>query len=226
MNNAIVVQNLKKGFRSGDKKIEAVNGVSFTLERGIFASMIGKSGSGKSTLLNLLGALDRADAGQIEIDGTDITKLRNRKLDEYRRKTIGFVFQFYNLIPNLSALENVMLPMEFTGVPQKERREHAKALLTSVGIDELRQKHHPAKLSGGEQRRVAIARSLANRPTIILADEPTGNLDTETGEKIIGLLKKLAKQEDTTVLVTTHDAEIAKESERVFHLQDGKLVSK
>ncbi len=224
MNNAIIVKNLTKSFKSGGKTIKAADGISFELERGVFASIIGKSGSGKTTLLNLLGALDKVDGGQIEIDGTDITKLRNRKLDNYRRKTIGFVFQSYNLIPNLNALENVMLPMEFAGVSRKERKERAKNLLQSVGIDELRQKHKPTKLSGGEQQRVAIARALANHPAIVLADEPTGNLDTDTGYKIVDLLKKIAKEENTTIIVVTHDTDVARKSQRVFYLRDGKLV--
>jgi len=178
----------------------------------------------KQTRQYKLGALDRADSGQIEIGDTDITKLRNRKLDDYRRKTVGFIFQSYNLIPNLNALENVMLPMEFIGVPRKERQKRAQELLLSVEIDELRQKHKPAKLSGGEQQRVAIARAIANHPTIILADEPTGNLDTETGHRIVELLKKIAKEEKTTIIVATHDSEIARKSQRVLYLRDGKLV--
>jgi len=224
LNNAILVKNLTKSFKSGGKVIKAVDGISFELERGVFASIIGKSGSGKTTLLNLLGALDKADSGQIEIDGVDITKLGGRKLDGYRRKTVGFTFQSYNLIPNLNALENVMLPMEFAGVSGRERRGRAKELLLSVGIDENRQKRKPAKLSGGEQQRVAIARALANQPTIILADEPTGNLDTDTGYKIVELLKKIAKEKNTTVIVVTHDNEIARKSQKVFYLRDGKLV--
>ncbi len=224
MNNAIVVKNLTKHFASGSKTIRAVDGVSFELEKGVFAAIIGKSGSGKTTLLNLLGALDREDSGRIEIGGTDITKLKNKKLDDYRRKTVGFTFQSYNLIPNLNALENVMLPMEFTGVPRKERQKRAKELLLSVGIDELRQKHKPTKLSGGEQQRVAIARALANHPTIILADEPTGNLDTETGRQIVELLKKIAREENTTIIVVTHDDEVARKSQKVLYLRDGKLV--
>lgn len=225
MNN-IVVENLTKHFKSGSKIIKAVDGVSFELGKGVLASIIGKSGSGKTTLLNLIGALDRADSGSIVISGTDITKLRDSQLDNYRGKTVGFVFQTYNLIPNLNALENVMLPMEFAGVPRKQRGERAKKLLLSVGVDEVRQKHKPPKLSGGEQQRVAIARALANQPAIILADEPTGNLDTETGHKIVTLLKEIAKQENTTVIVVTHDAEIAKKSQKVFYLKDGKLVPK
>lgn len=226
MSNMIVVKDLVKHFKSGSKVIKAVDGAGFELGEGVLASIIGKSGSGKTTLLNLIGALDRADSGSITISGADITKLKNSQLDGFRRKTVGFVFQTYNLIPNLNALENVMLPMGFAGVPRKQRQKRAKKLLLSVGIDELRQKHRPPKLSGGEQQRVAIARALANQPAIILADEPTGNLDTETGHKIVMLLKKIANQENTTVIVATHDAEIAQKSKKVFYLKDGRLISK
>lgn len=222
----IVVKDLVKHFKSGSQVIKAVDGADFELGEGVLASIIGKSGSGKTTLLNLIGALDRADSGSITISGADITKLKNSQLDGFRRKTVGFVFQTYNLIPNLNALENVMLPMGFAGVPRKQRQKRAKKLLLSVGIDELRQKHRPPKLSGGEQQRVAIARALANQPAIILADEPTGNLDTETGHKIVMLLKKIANQENTTVIVATHDAEIAQKSQKVFYLKDGRLVPK
>lgn len=221
----VAVKKLVKHFRSGDKIIKAVDGIDLELEKGTLAAVIGKSGSGKTTFLNLIGALDKADSGSIVIGGTDITRLKNSQLDRHRRETVGFIFQSYNLIPNLTALENVMLPMEFTGVPRKERRARAGELLLNVGIDEVRQKHKPTRLSGGEQQRVAIARALANRPAIILADEPTGNLDTETGHKIVMLLREVAKKGNTTVIVVTHDAEIAQESQKVFFLEDGKLKS-
>lgn len=226
MSSMIIVKDLVKHFKSGSKVIKAVDGASFELGEGVLVSIIGKSGSGKTTLLNLLGALDRVDSGSITIDGMGITKLKSSQLDCFRRKTVGFIFQSYNLIPNLSASENVMLPMEFAGVPRRKRRERARKLLLNVGIDELRQRHRPPKLSGGEQQRVAIARALANQPAIILADEPTGNLDTETGREIVMLLKKVAKQENTTVIVATHDAEIARKSQKVFYLKDGRLVPK
>lgn len=224
MINAIAVKNLTKTFRSGNKAIQAVENLTFSVPQGAFVAIIGKSGSGKSTLLNLLGALDKPSSGQIEIGGQNITKLGLRQLDQHRRKTVGFVFQSYNLVPNLNALENVMLPMEFAGVGRKERLVQAKKLLQEVEIDDLRQRHLPNKLSGGEQQRVAIARALANHPVIILADEPTGNLDTDTGYKIVDLLKKVAKEEKATVVVVTHDQDLARVCDKTFYLRDGKIV--
>ncbi|MCL5094089.1 MAG: ABC transporter ATP-binding protein [Patescibacteria group bacterium] len=218
------VENLKKQFKSGDTIINAVDGVSLEIEEGSFVSIIGKSGSGKSTLLALLGALDKATSGKIEIGGKEITKMPDRKLISYRREEIGFVFQNYNLIPNISALENVMIPMELTGMPKAKRKERARDLLLEVDLDENKHLRKPSRLSGGEQQRVAIARALANKPKLILADEPTGNLDTETGKMIDDLLKKLAKIEKTTIIAVTHDQDVAKRSDIVFHIKDGKLV--
>ena len=175
------VTDLSKTFGSGDTEVKAVDGVSFTVPTGVFAAVVGRSGSGKSTLLSLLGALDKPTNGTIEVDGEVISRGSDHQLIRYRRNQIGFVFQSYNLIPNLSALQNVMLPMEFAGVSRSERRERAEALLDQVGLKGGKQQRRPAKLSGGEQQRVAIARALANRPKLILADEPTGNLDSKTG---------------------------------------------
>lgn len=194
------VKNLSKEFKSGDTKVMAVDDVSLNIPRGTFAAVVGKSGSGKSTLLSLLGALDKPTQGEILVDERDIAKLGDRKLIKYRRDEIGFVFQSYNLVPNLSALENVMLLMEFAGIGTKERKKRAEKLLEEVGLTEEKFNRKPAKLSGGEQQRVAIARSLANKPKLILADEPTGNLDSVTGKIIIDLLKTLAKAEDTTII--------------------------
>lgn len=219
----IKVKDLSKEFVAGENKVEAVKKVNFELSEGVFAAIVGKSGSGKSTLLSLLGALDRPSSGSIEIHGKDISKLSDMKLISYRRDSIGFVFQNYNLIPNLTALENVMLPIEFSGLSIDEQKKRAKELLDQVGIRNDKQDRFPGRLSGGEQQRVSIARSLANRPKIILADEPTGNLDSATGKVIIDLLKKLAKTEKTTVIAVTHDEGIAKQAEKVFHMKDGKL---
>jgi len=218
------VTNLKKEFQSGEQKVLAVNDISFSVPNGVFSTIIGKSGSGKSTLLSLLGALDRPTSGSIDVEGKDITRLSDSKLIAYRRDRIGFIFQNYNLIPNLSALENVMLPMEFSGLPKKSRRERAEKLLGEVGITPDKFLRRPGKLSGGEQQRVAIARALANKPKLILADEPTGNLDSATGRIIIDLLKNLALKEDTTIIAVTHDHGIAKEAKLNFHLKDGKLI--
>jgi len=218
------VQKLTKEFASGDRKIKAVNNISMFIPDGIFSTIIGKSGSGKSTLLSLLGALDKPTSGQIIVDDQEITKMGDNKLIRYRRDKIGFIFQSYNLIPNLSALENVMLPMEFAGVKGKERKKRAAKLLSQVGMAKEKFNRKPGRLSGGEQQRVAIARALANQPKLILADEPTGNLDSTTGKIIIDLLKNLAKSENTTIVAATHDQGIAREAKITFHLQDGKLV--
>lgn len=218
------VKDLKKLFTSGDTTVAAVNGVSFTVPDGQFASIIGKSGSGKSTLLSLLGALDKPTSGKINVGGQDITKLHDRALVRYRGKKIGFVFQNYNLVPNLTALENVMLPMEFAGMPKKVRFARATQLLEQVGLDETKQTRKPGRLSGGEQQRVAIARALANKPQLILADEPTGNLDSQTGKMIFDLLHNLAKTENTTIIAVTHDLSIAGRTDATFKLQDGTLA--
>ncbi|HUD06314.1 MAG TPA: ABC transporter ATP-binding protein [Candidatus Saccharimonadales bacterium] len=218
------VVDLKKSFKSGDNNVTAVNGVSLEVETGQFASIIGKSGSGKTTLLSLIGALDKPTSGKIEVEDQDITKLSAHSLIAYRCKSIGFVFQSYNLVPNLTALENVTLPMEFAHVPKGQRISRAKELLDKVGLSGDKQTRKPTRLSGGEQQRVAIARALANKPKLILADEPTGNLDSQTGEVIFKLLRSLAKSQNTTIVVVTHDLSIVDRTDKTFRLQDGKLV--
>jgi putative ABC transport system ATP-binding protein len=218
------VTDLSKTFGSGDTEVKAVDGVSFTVPTGVFAAVVGRSGSGKSTLLSLLGALDKPTNGTIEVDGEVISRGSDHQLIQYRRNQIGFIFQSYNLIPNLSAIENAMLPMEFAGVSKRERRERAVALLDQVGLKGAKQQRRPAKLSGGEQQRVAIARALANRPKLILADEPTGNLDSKTGRVIVTLLHGLARSEQTTILAVTHDLAIAGRTDMTYEMEDGKLV--
>jgi len=218
------VKNLTKEFTSGDNKFKAVNNINLEVPDGTFSAIIGKSGSGKSTLLSLLGALDNPTSGSIEVGDQNISKMGDRKLITYRRDKIGFVFQNYSLIPNLTALENVMMPMEFAGVNMAKSKQRAIDLLKEVGLSADKHLRKPGKLSGGEQQRVAIARSLANHPQLILADEPTGNLDSATGKIIIDLLKNLAKKEKTTILAVTHDTGIANQAEAIFKLQDGKLV--
>jgi putative ABC transport system ATP-binding protein len=220
----LTVTDAVKTFNTGDRTIKPVNGVSFSLEQGSFAAILGKSGSGKSTLLSLLGALDKASSGDVVVDDVNISKLPDRKLTAYRRDDIGFVFQAYNLIPNLSALENVMLPMEFAGMSRSKRSVRAAGLLNQVGLTEEMHARKANRLSGGMQQRVAIARALANQPKLILADEPTGNLDDETGELIIALLRRLAREEKTTILVVTHDQALAGQTDRKFRLARGKLT--
>lgn len=218
------VRNVVKEFPSGDGVIRPVNGVTFALPQGTFAAILGRSGSGKSTLLSILGALDTATSGDVVMDGTNISQLPPGRLTEYRRRDIGFVFQQYNLIPNLSALENVMLPMEFAGVGKAERMARAAALLNEVELTEELHQRPANRLSGGQQQRVSIARALANRPRLVLADEPTGNLDEETGELIIELLRNLAQQENTTILVVTHDQALAAKTDRRLRLARGTLT--
>ncbi|MDB5178190.1 MAG: transporter-like protein putative transport system ATP-binding protein [Patescibacteria group bacterium] len=220
----LIVENLSKEFNSGAGPVQAVDSISFEVPEGKFAAIIGKSGSGKSTLLALLGALDKPTSGAIKVGDQDITKLGDQDLIKYRRNRIGFVFQGYNLVPNLTALENVMLPMEFAGVRGAERKARAASLLDQVGITVEEQSRKPSRLSGGQQQRVAIARALANRPQLILADEPTGNLDSTTGKLIVDLLRHLARTEKTTILAVTHDLEIARQTDLTFRLADGKLV--
>jgi len=219
----ITVDNLKRSYRSGDTMVKAVDSISFEIPEGQFVCVIGRSGSGKSTLLSLLGALDKPDSGSIVIGNQDITKMSDHSLIGYRCRQIGFVFQSYNLVPNLSAVENVMLPLEFAGKVRQEQRIRAEELLRQVGLTDDQMKRRPAKLSGGQQQRVAIARALANNPKLILADEPTGNLDSQTGKMIFELLHGLAKSENTTIITVTHDSTIAGKADRTFKLVDGKL---
>src|ERR1017187_2109004 len=218
------VKHIKRQFKSGDTTVVAVNDVSLEVPEGKFVSIVGRSGSGKSTLLSLMGALDKPTSGSIEIDGQDITKLGDHELIKYRCQKIGFVFQSYNLVPNLSALENVMLPMEFAGVAKSERKPRAQKMLEQVGLTADKQNRKPGRLSGGEQQRVAIARALANQPKLVLADEPTGNLDSQTGKMIFDLLHDLSRKENTTIIIVTHDLSIAGQTDETFQLQDGKMV--
>ena len=207
------------------KEKSIIRDVSLSVHDGEYLTIVGPSGSGKSTLLSILGALDTPTSGSIEVDGVDIAKLSASQQTAYRAKKIGFVFQYYNLIPNLTVLENVMLALEFGGAPAKERKARAEKLLEEVGIESSQQSRKPAKLSGGQQQRVAIARALANKPAFILADEPTGNLDSETGKKIFELLHRLTRTENTTILAVTHDMDIAGKTDRTFRLKDGKIVT-
>jgi len=218
------VTNLIKKFQSGDSVVAATDDVSLSVPDGQFASIVGRSGSGKSTLLSLLGALDTPTSGSIVVGDQDVTKMHDHQLISYRGKSIGFVFQNYNLVPNLTALENVCLPMEFAKVPKAERIKRGKELLEEVGLEADQMDRKPGRLSGGQQQRVAIARALANQPKLILADEPTGNLDSTTGKMIFDLLHKLSRTENTTIIVVTHDLEIAGKTDRTFKLEDGKLI--
>jgi putative ABC transport system ATP-binding protein len=221
---AVTVSDVTKIYPFGGGEVRALDGVSFSLERGVLAAIVGPSGSGKSTLLNLLGALDVPTSGQVIIDGSPLSGLSEAELTLHRRTQVGFIFQRFNLIPNLSSLENVMLPMEFARLPRGDRAAQAQKLLETVELSQ-RATHRPGHLSGGEQQRVAIARALANDPTLILADEPTGNLDEETGQVIVSLLGKLARERGKIVLMVTHDTAVADLADIILPIQDGKIVT-
>jgi putative ABC transport system ATP-binding protein len=222
----LTVENVSKTFSTPGGQVQALKDVNLSVKTGEFVSIIGKSGSGKSTLLSILGALDNPSTGSIIVDETEINKLSGGNQTQYRAKKIGFVFQQYNLVPNLTALENVMLALEFGGYPSSSRLDRASQLLASVGIEEDQQQRRPSRLSGGQQQRVSIARALANQPAYILADEPTGNLDSATGKKIFDLLHDLSRSQKTTIIVVTHDLEIAGKTDRTFTLKDGKITTK
>ncbi len=214
--------NLTRRYKMGDAYVDALRGVDLSIARGEFVALVGPSGSGKSTVLNLIGGLDRPTGGQVWINGTDLSAGDERVLTRHRRQQVGFVFQSFNLLPRLSAEENVALPLMFSGVPERERRGRARALLEQVGLGP-RLGHRPNQLSGGEQQRVAIARALVGGPALLLADEPTGNLDTGTGREIMALLRELNRGRGLTLLVVTHDPEVAAFADRVVKLRDGRV---
>lgn len=219
----IEVENLIKVYKRGKIEVIAIRDISLRIDNKDFIALLGPSGSGKTTFLHLLAGIDYPTAGKIIVDGEDITRFNEKKLIEYRRNKIGMVFQFFNLIPTLNALENVMLPMKFAGWKKEEARKRAENLLELVGLKN-RMKHYPDEMSGGEQQRVAIAIALANDPPIILADEPTGELDTETGEQIVGIFKFL-NEEGKTIVIATHDERIASLAKRRLKMVDGKIIS-
>jgi putative ABC transport system ATP-binding protein len=216
--------DLVKEYRQGGRPLRVLDGVSLTIEKGEFMAIMGPSGSGKSTLLNMIGALDRPTSGSVLINDVDISTLGEGELAELRNREIGFIFQFFNLIPRMDALGNVSLPLAIAGVPGRERREKSTKVLEMVGLGG-RLDHKPSELSGGEQQRVAIARALINDPSVLLCDEVTGNLDSKTGDEIIRLLRSLNIQQKKTFIVVTHDPVVAQSTERLVHLQDGKIVA-
>lgn len=221
---AVKVDNVHKTYISGDVEVKAVVGISFTVKRGEFAAIVGPSGSGKSTLMNLIGTIDRPTSGAIYIDGEDISKMNDEQLAVFRNKHMGFVFQAFNLINGLTAQQNVFLPLlaNATEVPEKERYAKAAELLSSLGLGE-RLHLPPSKLSGGEQQCVAIARALVNDPSLILADEPTGDLDTKSGENVVKLLSNVCKEHNVTIIMITHNLEITSYCDKIIYVRDGKL---
>jgi putative ABC transport system ATP-binding protein len=221
----VELENLEKSYRLGKVTVTALRGVTLKLRQGEFMVIMGPSGSGKTTLLNIIGTLDKPSSGRALVDGEDITRMNDGQLTRLRRHKIGFVFQFHNLIPVLSALENVELPLITSGVKRTMSRDRAMELLSRVGLLD-RIDHLPDELSGGEQQRVAIARALANHPRIVLADEPTGDLDTKTGFEIVQVLHSMAKQESSSVVVVTHDPVVAERADRFVEMRDGKITEK
>ena len=218
----IFVKNLKKTYLLGGEEVHALDDVSLSIKEHEFVAIIGQSGSGKSTFMNMLGCLDRPDSGEITLDGTDILKCKEKELSMIRNKKIGFIFQQFHLLPKLSALENVELPLIYQGMPTKKRREKAVKALKEVGLEQ-RMNHKPNQLSGGQQQRVAIARALVGEPSLILADEPTGNLDSRSGKEIMTLLHNLHEEGNTIVLIT-HDNNVAMEAPRQVQISDGKII--
>ena len=215
------VENLKRVYGTGASKVVALDNVSFTVEKGEFVSIVGASGSGKSTLLHLIGGVDRPTSGKVFINDEDIYKLNNDDLAIFRRRQIGLIYQFYNLIPILNVIENISLPLELDG--RKPDKKDLNEMIELLGL-ENRKSHLPSQLSGGEQQRVSIGRALITRPSLILADEPTGNLDSKASEEIVSLLKKTNKKYNQTIIMITHNLEIAKMTDRIITIEDGRIV--
>ena len=220
---SVQVEKVDKIYQLGEVPVQALRDVSLDLKKGEFVAIMGPSGSGKTTLLNLIGVLDKPTKGKIFIDRRDITTLKEKELTHLRRSTVGYIFQFYNLIPVLSAFENVELPMLIAGMPKKEREERANQLLEKVGLAG-RKKHRPDELSGGEQQRVAIVRALANKPSVVLADEQTGDLDSKTDTEVMTALRDLSSNEGATVILVTHDPMVASLASKIFNMKDGEIT--
>lgn len=219
----IKLENVWKKYKLGKMELPILKGINLQIDRGGFYTIMGPSGSGKSTLMHILGLLDVPSEGKIYLEGKNVSHFSEDKLAQFRGKKIGFIFQQFNLLQNLTALENVMLPMIFQGIPEEQRKQKAKILLDSVDL-EHRINHRPKEMSGGEQQRIAIARSLANDPEILIADEPTGNLDSKTGTIVMEILKKLHEEKRKTIVVVTHDPTIAHYSQSIIHIKDGQIT--
>ncbi len=221
----IEVKDITKTYGEGDNKFQALKGVSFTIEEGEFVAIMGPSGSGKSTMMHILGCLDTPTSGTYFLDGKDVSKMNDEELANTRRDKIGFVFQSFNLLPRTTVLRNVLLPLVYAGVKEEERTTRAKEALHAAGMVETHYLHKSNELSGGQIQRVAIARALVNDPSLILADEPTGNLDTKTGEIVLGTFQKLNKEHGRTIVLITHEPDVAEHAKRIITLRDGVIVS-
>lgn len=220
----IEVKNITKTYKSGDLEFQALKGVTFTIEDGEFVAIMGPSGSGKSTLMHILGALDTPTSGTYFLDDKDVSKLSDDELADIRRENIGFVFQAFNLLPRTTVLRNAMLPLVYAGMGEEERTERAVSALKSAGMDESHFQHLSNQLSGGQIQRVAISRALVNNPSLILADEPTGNLDTKTGQIVLGTFQKLNEDFGRTIILITHEPEVAEHADRIIYIRDGLIV--
>lgn len=222
MENIISVQDVSKIYRIGNEKVVALDNVSLNISKGEICCFLGTSGSGKSTLLNLLAGLERPTKGRIIIKNTELNKLNENKLTKFRQNHVGFVFQSYNLIPTMTALENVCMPLTFKGISKKKREKRARKMLKDVGL-ETHLKHKPTQMSGGQQQRVGIARAFVSKPEIVFADEPTGNLDTKTTLEVMNLITNMARENNQTLVIVTHDIEISHYADRIFYIRDGRI---
>ena len=219
----VEIKHLVKGYTRGDQIVPVLHDISLDIARGDFIALMGPSGSGKSTLLNLIAGIDKPDAGILRIDGEDITQLSEGELADWRASNIGFIFQFYNLMPVLTAFENVELPLQLTNLSRAERRQRVELTLSLVGLAD-RMEHYPNELSGGQQQRVAIARAIVTDPTILVCDEPTGDLDKQSASDVLGMLKRLNEEMGKTIIMVTHDAHAAEAAKRIVHLEKGELI--
>ncbi|MCC8139208.1 MAG: ABC transporter ATP-binding protein [Lachnospiraceae bacterium] len=219
----IQVKNLYKIFRVGEEKVRALNGVDLTIRRGEFCAIVGTSGSGKSTMLNMLAGLEKPTKGEVIVAGEHLERMNENQLVRFRREKVGFIFQSFNLLPTMNAIENVALPLTFRGVDKKTREAKAEKMLKLVGLS-THVKHRPTEMSGGQQQRVGVARALVLDPEIIFADEPTGNLDSRTSEEVLGLMRRVVQENNQTMVMVTHDRHLAGFADRIFHIIDGKIV--
>jgi len=225
LNTMIEIQNVTKTYYTGDVESQVLKGISFTIKNGEFVAIMGPSGSGKSTLMHILGALDTPTSGAYSLDGQDVSKLSEDELADIRKNKIGFVFQSFNLLPRTTVLRNVMLPLVYAGIEGEERKQKAETALQAAGLDKDHFGHFSNQLSGGQVQRVAIARALVNNPALILADEPTGNLDTKTGEIVLATFQKLNAEQGRTIILITHENEVAEHADRIIYIRDGVILS-